>query len=257
MYITLGLFVLSTIIFLRYILSNDRGEREPGAGLWAATGFGFLAIILAMVLEHYLLPPHLLDDTKNQTLATGTLVTASITIGVVEEACKYLPLAFFLYKRRYFNEYTDGIIYFGFSGMLFGLLENLMYTLEFGSTTGINRLLVTPFFHAAASALAGYYLARSKVNGESMLRPAMALAGVIILHAFYDYGLLARQGFLILLSLIIALTVNVSIFLMIKRARREDQSLGLSIVGVNKFCRACGYPNPKQLLYCSRCGKHA
>lgn len=257
MHITLGLFVLFTVVLLRYMLSNDKGEREPAAGLWAAVLFGLLAVAPVLVLEFFLLPADLLDGAQSKTMASSTLAMSALTIGLVEEIWKYVPLALFIYKRRYFNEHTDGIIYFGFSGMAFGLFENIFYTVAFGSSVGTARLLITPFFHAATTALAGYYLARAKVDRGSMMRPFAAVAGVVILHAFYDYGLLTQEVVLVLISLLVAFMLNLSIFLMIRRARREDQSLGLSVVGINKFCRACGYPNPKQLLYCSRCGKHA
>ena len=113
-----------------YLLEKDKGEREPKTALWAAFGFGALSLIPTFILEIIFVP----DDALSATTAPSMGVTfySAAMVGVIEELCKFLPLAFFIYHKRYFNEHTDGIIYFALAGLGFGLPDNFMYTLQYG-----------------------------------------------------------------------------------------------------------------------------
>lgn len=253
-FITIILFIGLAVFLAWYLLSKDKGSREPASMLWAALGFGALGIVPAIVIETLLLPG---DTMGTSGMAIGGLLLIALVIGVVEEVCKFLPLALFLYKKRYFNEYTDGILYFGLAGLGFGLPENIMYTFSYGGGVGVLRLILMPFFHAATTAFVGYFLARAKVTGRSPLTAGWSLLGVILLHAMYDFGLMAGIGVLVVLSLVITVGLTAALFALAIVAKRRDQELGLSVVGNNTFCRTCGTPNPKHLLYCQRCGRRA
>lgn len=237
-----------------YLLSKDKGEREPTGALWAALGFGALGLIPSGILELQLLPE---DDLLHATLSTGQILLVALAVGIIEEVCKYLPLALFLWKKRYFNEHTDGILYFALAGLGFGLPENILYTLSFGGETGIARVILTPFFHAATTACVGYALIQAKLHGRRFWASLPMLGAMILAHGLYDFGLLSRQGLFALASLVITGGLTATIFTLGTVAKSRDQELGLSVVGVNTFCRSCGAPNPKKLLYCSRCGRRA
>lgn len=252
-FLILIVFIILSCALVWYLISNDKGSKEPIAALWKAVGFGFLGVFIASLLEWLLVP-------KNNLMPGTPLFTlfgASMTVGTIEETCKFLPLAFFIYHKNYFNEHTDGIIYFAIAGLSFGLPENIMYTIQFGTATGIGRLLLTPIFHAATTALVGFYLAKAKINHRGLSKVALALCGAIILHGFYDFGLSAGNNVLILLSIFITLSVSIGLFILYIVATDLDQEKGLSIVGNNSFCRSCGYPNQKHLLYCTHCGNYA
>ena len=214
-------------------------------------------MVMAMVLEEVLLPVGLLTEGVIETVPKFDLLKLSMGIGLIEELCKFLPLALFIYGKRYFNEHTDGVIYFAAAGLGFGLPENIIYTLEYGAGTGILRMILTPFFHAATTAVIGYFLVRTKISGKSKLAVPLALLAIIIVHGLYDFGAFSGQPALIIMSLMITLTLSVGIFLLYMRATERDQALGMSAVGNNSFCRNCGFPNPERKLYCTRCGRHA
>jgi RsiW-degrading membrane proteinase PrsW (M82 family) len=248
-------FLLLAVGFARYLVKRDRGEREPIKALWAAFGFGLLAVPIAIVLELVLLPG--VSDGDLAGYSTATLVLVSLGIGLIEELAKSLPLAWFIYKKRYFNEHTDGVIYFALAGLGFGLPENVLYTLENGSHTGLIRMLMTPFFHAATTSLIGYALARRKLDKWGPIKLVSVVVLAVILHGLYDFGLLSGHGLLAYISLLITSSLAIGVFVLYMHTQGLDQLSGLSAVGNNSFCRTCGHPNPKHNLYCPQCGNRA
>ena len=235
-----------------FLLFHDHGEREPIGALWLALGFGAVGALMALFLERSLLGVSSAMPKELHKLAWATL-----GIGVIEEACKFLPLAFYIYKKRYFNENTDGVVYFALAGLGFGVPENILYTIQFGTGTGMTRLFLTPFFHAATTAMIGYFLAKGKVNNRSAFWVIIPLVFMMVAHALYNFGLSSDKPILIGMSVAITLMLSGGLFVLFLRANENDQDRGLSSVGHNSFCRSCGAPNPKHHLYCTDCGKNA
>jgi RsiW-degrading membrane proteinase PrsW (M82 family) len=246
-------FVAVTAFIAWYFLSRDRGSREPLGALWAAFGFGVLGLVLAIILEIYLVPYGVMDGQASLSV----IIYGFMMVGIIEELVKFGPLALFIYRQPYFNEYTDGIIYFGISGMAFGLGENIMYTLIEGNTAGIARLLIVPFFHTALSGIAGYYLVRAKLNQRSILTVALPLLVIMFVHGLYDIGLSLGLTLGMLLSFGITIALVVALFWYYRHANKQDQALGLSAIGENSFCRHCGIANQLHRLYCGHCGQQA
>jgi protease PrsW len=247
------IFVAMNIGLVTLMLRGDKGEKEPIGALWIAAGFGFLGVILAILLETKLIP---LNDLKS-TAPVGAMFFSSMGVGMIEEACKFLPLAIFIYHKRYFNEHTDGIIYFAIAGLAFGLPENILYTVQFGTSAGFTRLILTPFFHAAVTGMVGYYLIKIKLAGKSPFNIIPFLLLAMLLHGLYDFGLTDGQVGFVLLSFVITIGVSINLINLYTRANDLDKQQGLSAVGHNRFCRNCGYKNPENLLYCTKCGKRA
>ena len=252
-FVLLLVFIGVAVGLAWFLISHDHGQKEPIAALWAAAGFGLGGGLVAGFVESWLIPSNnLLAGTPH-----GTLLVASLAVGVIEESCKFIPLALVLYKRPYFNEHTDGVIYFALAGLGFGLPENILYTLQFGAKTGLVRVLLIPFFHAATTGLVGYYLIKRKLAGKSPFGVWLPLAGAMALHGMYDFGLLSGTPLYVLTSLLITLGTGVGLFAVFLRANEHDQDMGLSVVGHNSFCRSCGVANPDHSLYCAHCGKNA
>jgi RsiW-degrading membrane proteinase PrsW (M82 family) len=249
-------FVTLAAAFAVYLVKRDRGEREPVKALWAAFGFGLVGLPVAAVLEAFLLPGLAVDQLTLKA-DLGTVALIAIGVGIIEELAKALPLIWFIYKKRYFNEHTDGVIYFALAGLGFGLPENIMYTLQNGTKVGLARLVMTPLFHAATTSLIGYAVIKHKLDKSPIVSMLSMILLAIVLHGLYDFGLLSGRGGLVLLSVITTFGLTISLFVLFVNAQGLDQLSGLSAVGNNSFCRSCGHPNPKHLLYCSHCGKRA
>lgn len=236
-----------------FMLKNDHGSKEPITALWTAAGFGLLSLFFAIFLSWLLLP-------KTEQIAAGSLSAVFVSmmgVGLVEEASKFFPLALYIYKKPYFNEYTDGIIYFGISGLVFGTVENFLYSASLGNGAGLGRMILTPFFHAAGTAIIGFFLIRFKLKKQSPLPIIGIYVLVAGLHGLYNVGLVAQMPILIVVSLMISALLTMSIFLLLMKANELDKSLGLSATGTNKFCRGCGQPNTERNLYCVSCGSKA
>ena len=253
MVIVILIFILIVVGIAWYLLSHDRGAKEPVGALWVAGGFGVAAVIAAAVLESVVIPSGFLAGT----LTCGAALVPALAIGAIEETLKFLPLAWFIYRKPYFNEYTDGIIYFALCGLAFGLIENVIYTMQYGTKTGLARIVLIPFFHSAATGTAGYYLVRTKLKAKPFGGVVAAVAILAVLHGLYDFGLASQVIQLAVLSIMITVLLSVGLFLYFQHATELDERLGLSTVGVNKFCRACGRPNANHTLYCEHCGKPA
>lgn len=239
-------------LFIRYLILRDRGPKEPPKILLLAGVLGALGFGLALLIEKFLLPDSLV--TNPHSLSTGSLAANSFLVGVIEEGCKSLPLALFIFRKGYFNEVTDGIIYFGISGMVFGVMEDIGYALSLGPAAGIGKIVTGPYIHAGFCVLFGWMLARRKVVKAPWIFVAFGIISAMVLHGLYDFGLFYAHVWTILLSLCITIGVNVGIFVFYHLAEQTDASLGLSAVGNNYYCRSCGRPNPKRFLYCPYCG---
>jgi len=236
-----------------FLIAHDHGEKEPVGMLWLAVILGVAGGIAAAYLESWLIDSQALLPSSG----TMTLLTATLIVGAIEEACKFIPLAVIIYHKRYFNEHTDGIIYFALAGLGFGLPENILYTVQYGAKTGLTRIVLTPLFHAAITGIVGFFLIKRKLDGKSWFGVIPILIIAMALHGLYDFGLSTNSAIFAALSVLITLALSAALFTFYVRATELDQDRGLSTVGHNAFCRSCGAANPKHHLYCTTCGKSA
>lgn len=236
-----------------FLLYNDRGEKEPVDALWVAVGMGISGALAASFIEDHVIN----TDNLLSGIPHGTILGTALAVGLIEELCKFVPLAVFIYKQRYFNEHTDGVIYFALAGLGFGLPENILYTLQFGSKTGLIRLALTPLFHSATTGMVGYFLIKRKLSRKKAWGIVFPLLAAIVAHGLYDFGLAVGSGVYALIALLITLGLSAGLFVLFLKAIEQDQDAGISSLGHNDFCRSCGKPNPHHYLYCVYCGKNA
>jgi RsiW-degrading membrane proteinase PrsW (M82 family) len=240
-------------LFIRWLIQQDRGPKEPPKALWIAGLLGLAAVPMAMLLETYFLPD--IDIMNIHTLPRDQLISMAFMVGLIEEGVKLLPLALFLYGKKFFNEMTDGIIYFAIAGMVFGIVENIGYTLGYGPGTGIARILMGPYIHAGFCVLFGWMLARHKVVGKWPLGIVIGFLASVGVHGLYDFGLFYAHGWSVLMSIATTIAVNIGVFALLRQAQDTDAKLGIAASGDNYYCRSCGAPNPERYLYCTKCGK--
>ena len=241
-------------IFIRWLLNSERGPKENRKDLVIAGLFGMLAVAIAIFLELKLIP----DDLTTHAIRYTSLhlLNNGLIIGLIEEGAKAFPLAIYLLLRKKINEVTDGMLYFGISGMVFGVIEDIGYNFSLGPGAGIAKIVSGPFIHAGFSVLIGWALSMAILRGRQfwLLVPA-GLAAAIGLHGLYDFGLFYATGWSVLMSLVITVFVNLNILLLMRSAVHTDGKLGLASVGDNLYCRQCGKPNPQHFVYCIYCGR--
>lgn len=254
LFIVVVVFILIGVLLTWFLLANDPGEKEPVSALWIALGLGFIGALAAGPVENLLISKSAL---LSNTASLSTLA-ATLTVGVIEESFKFIPLALFIYRKKYFNEYTDGVIYFAIAGLGFGIPENILYSLSYGSSIGFLRMILTPMLHACTTCLVGYFLIKKKIEKRSILLPIGALLAAILIHGIYDFGLSSGSGGLATLSLLITAGLTVSLFMFYLKATDLDQKYLSTqpVPAASNFCQFCGAPNASHKAYCTKCGRH-
>jgi RsiW-degrading membrane proteinase PrsW (M82 family) len=251
-FIILGFIAIGSLL-LWYFLGHDHGRNLPVGSLWLAFGFGILASILAYNLESRLFPKDIL--ISHTSMGMGLLLY--LGVGFLEEAVKFIPLAIFIYHKPYFKEHTDGVIYFAICGLTFGLCENILYTISFGAKVGMVRLVMSPFFHAAATSILGYYLVSMKINNKARKKFILACLIIPIMHGVYDFGFVTGKLDFNVLSFMLTLLLSMGLFFYFMSANDLDKAALVRLKSApNSFCSNCGKPNVNHTLFCVYCGHH-
>lgn len=254
MYLVILSFIALGSLLVWYLLRHDHGRKLPVESLWLAFGFGILANVLAGFLELKLFPKQFWLSPHSVIIGLGLLFF--LGIGFLEEGVKFVPLATFIYRKPYFKEHTDGVIYFAICGLTFGLGENILYTMSFGAKVGIVRLVLTPFLHAATTSILGYYLASMKINPKNRKKFILACLVIPLMHGVYDFGLFSGILQLAVLSLMLTLLLTLGLFLYFMSANDLDKKAALAGVAIapQNFCNNCGRPNTNHTPFCEYCG---
>jgi len=217
-------FISISALIVWFFIKNDRGTKEPISELWKAVIIGFLGFIGAGLIESWIIPEsHLSPKTSSISISFFTYVL----VGVIEESLKFLPLAIYIYKKKYFNEHTDGVIYFAIVGIGFGVPENIAYSIISGAPAGMTRLILLPIFHAATAAIVGYYLIKVKLDKKPWWTVGLALLIVIMIHGLFDFCLSTQNPSLIMASGLITFTVSFMLFVLFFKASKLDKKAGL------------------------------
>jgi len=231
MTLALVILLLSIIAVARLVLfiKTDHSKKEPVLMLWMAAGMGAIAVNASSILEYLLIPNDVLFAIQNGVASLPQALYASGVIGVVEELCKFLPLMFLIHRKHFFNEFTDGVIYYAIAGQTFGLLEDINYTISHGEQAGWARLLVTPFFHMGTTAIIGYFLARHKIlKKKSWVSVIVTILIIILAHGMYDFGLFSGIPALTAMSFGITILITITVIGLLLFARHQDKKMHLS-----------------------------
>lgn len=256
--LVLLLFSAAVYLFILFIVKRDHGHKEPSGALFSAAGFGLGAVILAGYLNNIVVPEKILNSINTASrpnVSPAAILGATLCVGLIEEGLKNIPLALFIFRKRYFDEMTDGIIYFGLAGLSFGIVEDITYALNYGSGVGLTRIIMEPYLHSAFCILFGSLLIRYKLLSRNVALPVLGFAMAVAAHALFDFLGFTQNVLSGSLMALMAVGLNITLFVMFRRSQIIDEKHGQSTIGENKFCRHCGRPNPGQLLYCSYCGK--
>ncbi len=163
--------VVPMFTYLLIIWFLDRYEREPFWFVllnffWGATGAVMLGIIGSIIFQ---LPLNeilraVADDNPNELInISGAVVTAPL----VEEFTKGLFL-FFVSMSKRFDGGVDGAVLGGAIGLGFGMTENFMYFLFYGTTPVtwltlvVIRTLFSAVMHCMATATFGAFIGYAK-----------------------------------------------------------------------------------------------
>ena len=171
------------LIIAAYIYFRDKYEKEPIRLLLFALIAGGLTVIPILFLEGFL--------DKYTNFFPGLLSAAwkaFVVAAFSEELFKYLALYLLIWKSPEFNEKFDGIVYATYVSLGFAAVENILYVMEGGITTGIMRAITAVPAHAIFGITMGFYFGMAKFYEKQRAELKWkALAFPILLHGIYDF----------------------------------------------------------------------
>ncbi|WP_121356110.1 GNAT family N-acetyltransferase [Flavisolibacter nicotianae] len=226
--IALALALAPTLAIVLFILYRDKFDREPATVLFGSFLYGVLATMPAMALEigaGYFG----LEETVQ-----GTVLYVFFGVALVEEFVKFVPLRYYAFNRRSFDEPLDGIVHGVMVGLGFATLENLLYVYEHGISVAIARMFLSVPGHAAYGVIMGYFFGKSKFDYRN--RFGLLLTGLVtatFFHGLYDSCLFVSQkvddGTTKALLIVGALTTDIVAYIfaarLIKQHRRISRFL--------------------------------
>jgi len=87
-----------------------------------------------------------------------------------------------------------GVVYGATASLGFATRENIVYVAQGGWIVAVARALTAVPCHACLGAILGYYVGQARFKGERKISPWLGLLVATLLHALYDFPLLAMRG---------------------------------------------------------------
>ncbi len=212
------LAIFPGLVIALLIYRADKYEHEH----WLPLGITFLMGVLITfpiikLQEWY----NDLGWDSNHTL-WSTFISAFILVSLSEETCKCLGLLIYPFRKKFFNEPLDGIVYSVMIGMGFATLENLLYAFRYDiGTTAVRALTAVPA-HATFAAIMGFYVGRAKFRPHGKWKLILKGWAIAVgIHGLYDFFILQQLSEeLITVALLI---LSVSMFFAIRMIRIVQQ----------------------------------
>ncbi len=195
--------VLPALIWLYFLLKEDRRNPEPRKLLFIAFFAGMLAVPFAIVLEGFF---------RDYAYTSYPLCSAYTTLcfpilfawAAIEETLKYGFAAMLVLWRKEVNEQIDLVIYMLTVALGFAALENTLFLIEpfsnghfvAGLATGNLRFVGSTLLHVIASSAIGFTLAFT-YNAPKQIRQITASIGLILaiaLHTTFNFFIIPRDG---------------------------------------------------------------
>ena len=222
--------VAPAIVLMIYIYRLDRIEKEPTSLLVKLFFLGFVAALLSLILEV------VFDMVMGGVIASFSLVVTSIcsalSVGVIEESCKYLCLKKGSWKNRAFNYRFDGVVYAVFVSLGFAALENIFYVLQYQDvSTIVMRALLSIPAHMSFGIYMGLYYGRARIlerNGRTSLSKKNRIIGLlsaILFHTIYDACLMIHTNISFLCFIVVVLFMYFYVFKMVKVESIHDSCI--------------------------------
>ena len=204
------LAIAPAMIFVIFIYLKDKIEKEPISFLIKIFFLGaFGSIIITLILGVLFNSIYPLTDEKS---VFQQFIKAFVVVALVEEFSKYVIVKYYAQKNKEFNEPFDGIVYALTVSMGFAALENVLYILQYGVSTGITRAFTAVPAHATFGILMGYFMGKAKFSKNRIQLNLLGLLGATIFHGFYNFFLFINfvPGTLIgaILSLVIGTVLS-------------------------------------------------
>lgn len=183
-----------TYMYAALVRNIDRYEKEPVKYLLAAFLWGAVpAVILGIILELVLAVP-VVAIFGAETRA-ATFLNMGVLAPVVEEIVKGLAVGMiFLWRRREFDGWIDGVVYGSTVGFGFAYVENVVYLFGTASisewfTLFFLRVIVLGFMHGFWTSLTGIGFGVARHLTSDLAKAfviALGLSAAILGHVLHN-----------------------------------------------------------------------
>lgn len=195
MTILILLAVAPVFVIAFYIYFRDKYEKEPITLLLKALLMGALITIPIVFTERIFSLIGALLPQIGKAAWDAFFVAA-----LCEEGFKMAALLLLIWKNPAFNEKFDGIVYATFISLGFAGIENLMYVMNFGISTGLVRAFTAVPAHAIFGICMGYFIGMAKFYYKKRKRYIYrAFLLPFVLHGIYDFILMSGKNYLLIL----------------------------------------------------------
>jgi RsiW-degrading membrane proteinase PrsW (M82 family) len=188
-----ALFIaIPTWFYARRVRSVDRFEKEPAKYLIAAFLWGAIpGALLSLISQLILAVPTMAVAGEQET----SIITVVIYAPITEELFKGMAVAMiYLWRKREFDGWIDGIVYGSTVGFGFAYVENVLYlsqTTSLAEWLGLFflRVIVLGFMHGFYTSLTGigFGLARdARTNSRKLLLIVAGFSAAVIVHAIHN-----------------------------------------------------------------------
>lgn len=184
-------------IIAGYVWFRDKYEREPLCMLVWALLAGALITLPVVVAEQ-------LISAAGAGLygMAGVAWQAFAVAAFTEELFKFAALYLLIWRSPEFNDKFDGIVYATFVSLGFAGVENVLYVLEGGWTTGLMRAWTAVPAHAIFGVTMGFYFGMARFYPQKQQQLKLKAWWMpFLLHGIYDFILMTGIQWLWILFL--------------------------------------------------------
>ncbi len=190
--------VIPMVSYLLIIWWMDRNERDPFwivflNFFWGASGAIILGIIGSIIFQIPLsmgIQAFFGADSAELSDLSGAIITAPL----VEEFTKGMFVVIMSFSRR-FDGVVDGVVYGGAIGLGFGMTENFLYFLSYGSEPGswltlvIIRTLFSAVMHCMSTATFGGFIGFAKFKPIGLKLFIVPLGYIVAMFLHFSWNL--------------------------------------------------------------------
>lgn len=233
---TLVIAIAPVFIIAFYIYFRDKYEKEP----WSL-------LLMAMLLGVFIALPVIF--VEQQMAAIGASFNgifkatwdAFFVAALCEEAFKFLALYLLIWRNKAFNEKFDGIVYACFIALGFAGIENVLYVIDGGISTGMARAFTAVPAHALFGVSMGFFFGLAKFYPKKQKKyMQLAFVSAFALHGIYDFILMSGHSSLLLLFVPFIIYLWISGFKRLKKLNQQsvyntDLDIGIDFSKVKDY----------------------
>ncbi len=189
--LTIALALAPAFLLLWLFKKWDEKRPEPPGAVRNMVFWGVATCLPAAGVEMVLM------EVLGKSLVNeqGGFLNAFLVAATTEESFKLLVVLLFLWRKPYFDEVMDGILYTAAASLGFAMLENVLYSAG-NLGVGLLRAFTAVPLHAVCSGIMGYFVGRGKMSkGSAFGWVALGLFFAVLIHGTYDWAVFSGGFF--------------------------------------------------------------